>query len=60
MIQIKIWIEKMWFGEDLFIILKSEKRIIGTFMGANDGHPGVMNYLAIRHEFCEMVLERCW
>ena len=42
---------KKVFGEDLFIILEYEKRIIGTVMGGYDGHRGVMNYLAIDPEF---------
>ena len=41
---------KKRFGEDFFIVLEYEKRIIGTVMGRYDGHRGVMNYLVIAPE----------
>ena len=38
-------------GEDLFIVLEFENKIIGTVMGGYDGHRGIMNYLAVSPDF---------
>ena len=38
-------------GEDLFIVLEFENKVIGTAMGGYDGHRGVINYLAISPNF---------
>ena len=38
-------------GEDLFIVLEYENKIIGTVMGGYDGHRGIMNYLAVGPDF---------
>ena len=38
-------------GEELFIVLEYEDKIIGTVMGGYDGHRGVMNYLAVSPKF---------
>ena len=42
---------KRGFGEDLFIVLEYENKIIGTVMGGYDGHRGIMNYLAVSPDF---------
>ncbi len=42
---------KKGFGDDLFIVLEHENKIIGTLMGGYDGHRGVMNYLAVNPDF---------
>ena len=38
-------------GEELFIVLEYEDKIVGTVMGGYDGHRGVMNYLAVSPKF---------
>ena len=38
-------------GEDLFIVLEFENKIIGTVMGGYDGHRGITNYLAVSPDF---------
>jgi ribosomal protein S18 acetylase RimI-like enzyme len=42
---------KKGVGEDLFMVLEYENKIIGTLMGGYDGHRGVMNYLAVDPNF---------
>ena len=38
-------------GENLFIVLEYQNKIVGTVMGGYDGHRGVMNYLAVSPKF---------
>ena len=47
----KDFVRKKGVGEDLFIVLEFENKIIGTVMGGYDGHRGVMNYLAVNPNF---------
>ena len=42
---------KKGVGEDLFIVLEIENKIIGTVLGGYDGHRGIMNYLAVSPDF---------
>lgn len=42
---------KNGFGADLFLVMMSDERLVGTVMGGYDGHRGVMNYLAVDPEF---------
>ena len=42
---------KAGFGEELFLVLLADNKIIGTVMGGYDGHRGVMNYLAVSPDF---------
>ena len=42
---------KKGIGENLFIVLEHENKIIGTVMGGYDGHRGIMNYLAVNPNF---------
>ena len=42
---------KKGVGEDLFIVLEYENKIVGTVMGGYDGHRGIMNYLAVSPDF---------
>ena len=42
---------KKGVGEDLFLVLEKDNKIIGSVMGGYDGHRGVMNYLSVHPEF---------
>jgi ribosomal protein S18 acetylase RimI-like enzyme len=42
---------KKGFGEELFLVLVNEDKIIGTVMGGYDGHRGIINYLGIHPNF---------
>ena len=42
---------KKGFGEELFLVLVNEDKIIGTVMGGYDGHRGIINYLGV-HPNC--------
>ena len=37
--------------DGLFLVAEQNKKIIGTIMGAYEGHRGLINYLAMDHEF---------
>ena len=42
---------KKGFGEELFLVLVNEDKIIGTVMGGYDGHRGIINYLGVHPNF---------
>ena len=42
---------KKGFGEELFLVLVNEDKIIGTVMGGYDGHRGIINYLGVHPDF---------
>ncbi len=42
---------KKGFGEELFLVLEENEKIIGTVMGGYDGHRGIINYLGVHPSF---------
>lgn len=42
---------KKGFGEELFLVLVNDDKIIGTVMGGYDGHRGIINYLGVHPNF---------
>ena len=42
---------KKGFGEELFLVLEEEEKVIGTVMGGYDGHRGIINYLGVHPSY---------
>ncbi len=43
--------EKLEVQPELFLVMTDENKLIGSLMGAYDGHRGVVNYLAIAPDY---------
>ncbi len=50
---------KKGFGEELFLVLEEEEKVIGTVMGGYDGHRGIINYLGVHPSYRGQDLARC-
>ena len=42
---------KKGFGEELFLVLEEDEKVIGTVMGGYDGHRGIINYLGVHPSY---------